>query len=1084
MSIPPAKKYIRPLFGSVILACLMGACNRKAGPPTDGGSAGPATDLTRPDAQTLCLQRNGKVLPGYFPMGYVGGLPFQPLGMGYNLYHDHCENGNFADGTPLTLPAEDPLGMRYICRMDPAGALGSRFVAARNKGETGIVTGRYGALPMALDPEGQPGKARDGKTLLDIFHAGTRRYLMDFAAAMGSTWGGPRSPLAEQTVFWGMDNEWEGKANYSRYARTAFASWLEKAYDGKIAGLNTAWGTSYSDFSAAAMGPLPGEKDYASKPAPFLDLYHFETDAFVRLMADMAGTVHEADPAKRPVLLKTTQQTIEMPAANRRFLFDHSEFADLIRPISGGLYAIDIYGAGDREEYECNYIYNCIRPPDRAPGYGVMLSEANNHGGPAQEFAGTYWRVLGNGVKAMDFFTLGFPGARDDWDLYGFTDAKTGKPKAKLFYAARWAHMVHRSEQFWTESVPAEDSPRIAMLLPRRDILLANSSQQDSQASIWAYAENHRWMLYRRLREQGYWVDVIPYTKLTPDYLSAYQALFLVGAEHLTDSERKTIGDYVAQGGVLVADERPGYYDGHHRPAVPNGLEKVLGIRLPGSTDGTPAFTLDMDGHAVEGGRRVRVTPDQGRIIAGTAETPDAIANEFGKGRSLYFPFALGRLTNSRASGEDNSVQADGPTAGREVYLSHPQEFVIGEWMGKLLARIGLRPGYDVSPDNRKIMGLLRVEEPYVDAGGNCALLIGNRAQAENEPLPPLTLRVHLPDGNWTSALWAPAENDGLNRIDVKRIERGLYEISLPRIETAGVCYLFNNHAPLLGIDTIQTGARAVDGVSPVAKPGIPFTMMVQLCNTTGNTVSPGELRAAVPPAWTVEPSVVRTKSLECDGVTTASFRVTPPADDPETKPDWLYPLVVRWNDGTGDKSIISTNVEVAANPAFLLTSNTAYPAEYPFKIPTGATYRWIIPADGGAKDPLAESQTHPANTALVNGFGWTGRDGSRMSAVNEGGFYAKVNAPVAEVVFDLKTPRSLSRLNVVLGPGKVLPDSVVAMVGNDGTNYSGPVPLRFAGSVLELTSAISGQTGRYVKLRFQWPQAGGTVDEIEIWGK
>lgn len=492
----------------------------------------------------MALKSSTDWLKNYFPMGYIHGDPLLTLQQGYNQRQDVAMVPQFVNGAeyvfnPLMFDAR---GIRYYSMALAADSLGDILAQAGRKGEWPVETKKYGAIPASIASDGKP--RLKGKNQCDLFDENTVRYLLDYVRAHVQS--RTTSMMNLSIALWGMDNEWEGEPNYSPAARKAFVQWLRQQYGGDVAGLNEAWKTHYSDFNFELKGRLPQVNQFKGSPAQFLDWWNFQTERFTTVLADMARVMHETDPLHRGVVHKSTQLTIEMPVMNRERIFDHGRFADLIRPYSGGLYGIDMYGHGDREAYELNYIYQCIQPLDRKPGYGVMLCEFNNHNGPGHQFASTLWRLMSNGAKSMMMFTTGFAGGKDDWDKFAFLEPATGKPKDKMFYAARWANMVHRTEAFWKEAAPAASVPRLAMLMPRRDVLLSNPSDRNPRDGKFSYPENHRWMVYRWLREQGYWVDVLPETKLNPKYLAAYRAVILVGAEHLSATESATLRNYVS----------------------------------------------------------------------------------------------------------------------------------------------------------------------------------------------------------------------------------------------------------------------------------------------------------------------------------------------------------------------------------------------------------------------------------------------------------------------------------------------------------------------------------------------------------
>ncbi|MDP0495564.1 MAG: beta-galactosidase [Verrucomicrobiota bacterium JB024] len=1054
---------------------------------TSHGQLAPDDPLSRTDPYTLYLNGDERPLPGYFSLAFVGGLPARTIPLGYNLSSIHSSFAqDFADGVafpPAPFQPEDHL--RYMSKELGGINLGIRMLSAAKKGALPLKTKKYGDMYPSLDASGEP--YAHVLKIINVFDPATRRYLLDYARAHVREWG-VDDPSGKTIIYWSMDNEWEGAPNYSPAARAAFANWLEEAYAGEVAALNDCWGEDYASFEAAANGDLPAPDEYRTRPAVFLDWYTFQSEAFTGFLSEIATAMYEEDPQRRPVIHKSTQQTIEMPTANRRFTFDPALFAEQMRTVGGGYFGIDIYGAGDRETYETNYAYQCIRPDGHSPGYGVVLCETNNHGGPGHQYAATFWRLLANGVKGLHNFTTGFAGAEGDFSKFGFLDAQTGMPRDKFFYAARLAHEIHRAEGFWTQSVPAASNKRVALLMPRRDVLLADSSQRNKHVSIWAYAENHRWLLFRRLREQGYWVDIIPYTKLNPDYLKGYEALFLIGAEHLSQPEQDVIEEYVAGGGTLVADERPGYYDEHHR--VLNDLETVLGMSL-GETENVSPVRFETGGIEISGKRSFSSQPVGAEPVAENADgVPLAYLHRYGEGTVLYFPCMLGTLEGDFSSVDGKSfVVEDGPTADGEEYRARTGEFALGDWLGDMLARAGLTPAVEVAGDHPETRGLLRLEQPVIDEQGNVAVVVSSRAASEHEVIAPCTVRLALPGGPWSVGLWSPAEHDGLEAVSLTALEDGRYEIALPEVQTAGVLYLFNHHSPLLGIAPVETARRSVDGHGPVVRPGETFDVCVQIFNTTGDEMPEGALRLVAPMEWHVGRSEVPTEALPAGASTSATFAVTPPGGDAALQPGFLYPLVARWSDGDEDRAVISTNVEAAPDPSAvprLLTDNATYPDTYPYRTQTGATYRTLAPEDRGLyRDPAAPDENDPRG-ALLNGHGWwLGRMGLPVTRTVERKAYATYRSPETVLLFDLKGVRELSSVYVVTIPELGTPASISIETSQDGKVFEWQETADFSGRWQTARIELPVCRAQYVKMTIAWPsEKGGALDEVEIWGR
>ncbi|MDR1279856.1 MAG: beta-galactosidase, partial [Opitutaceae bacterium] len=266
-------------------------------------------------------------------------------------------------GNPLDTPPPDALEpelrspdrghlFHYFVNATPAGILGNRMIWYQQKNDnhpTPVLSRRYGSLPPSTNADGLSKKGKS-QNLPNLFDPATRRYLIDYSRDFATLLSRPVAgrPSGNAIHLWAMDNEWEGEPDYSPAARAAFIPWLEKNYDNNIDALNQAWRSRHRTFADAVRDtPLPAPRDYATNPGLYLDFMTFQTGNFTGLLADMAAAMRQADPLHRGIAHKSTQQTIEMPEVNRLRTLDHARFADLMRPVSGGYYGIDMYGHGD-----------------------------------------------------------------------------------------------------------------------------------------------------------------------------------------------------------------------------------------------------------------------------------------------------------------------------------------------------------------------------------------------------------------------------------------------------------------------------------------------------------------------------------------------------------------------------------------------------------------------------------------------------------------------------------------------------------------------------------------------------------------
>ncbi len=848
----------------------------------------------------------------YVPIGMRPGLPGLTVHAGFNLWQsEFTPNGIKQTGSLEADIDPDMVEYQEFGLMSFAQIRGALSLSRGKPVVPGFING-FGTFPPAYPRGDKVGEK--GLAAVNVFYPGTRSYLLKVATEVASKIGA-QQPLGKPIVFWGLDNEYEGFTDYSPEAKAAFFLWLQESYANDVSALNQSWELSLKSFDEVQAVPVPAIEEFRSKPGQFLDWHTFQSNHFTKLLVDMGRAAHEADPFKRGVVFKSTQQTIEMPNVNRIRTFDHALFADQIRDISGGLYGINTYGAGDRQAYETSYAFNCIRSPDGQGVWGVMYPETNNHSGPGFQWAASFWRYLNNGVKAVNFFCTGYPGAKKDYASFGHV-APDGKLRDKMFYAARWAQMIHRTEALWHQAMPAPGTPKVALFVPRRDITLAETT--DRIVSKWAYPSNHRWMIYKWLREQGYWVDAIPYTKLQDDYLAGYQAVMLCGAEHLTDDESQAIRKYVANGGTLISDERPGFYNEHH--IAGQFLADVVGAKFESSKKsdyaGLDATLSDFVGRGIY---TYTLAPSARVLLKREDGSPLAIENAFGKGKTLHFFCELGSIRRKQNGVAPVSTfkGEGGETADPAVDAGESRPLEESNWLGAIFTQIGLAPAYAVVNGTTEVKQVIRVEAPFMDEKGNAVFSISTRASDNpREKVPASEVEMWLPSGNWKATLIGPAEHAGLEPLQVTPAQNGRYRIQFPDIRTAAIVYLFQDYPAVLGIPKIKGVNLAIDGQTARVEEEKAFTVKVQFFNPGASALSDGKLRLLAKQGWDVSPAFVETKSLASGAHTEFSFTVTASGSREKLSPDWIYPLVARWSDSTGkDAAICAANVQIVEPP-------------------------------------------------------------------------------------------------------------------------------------------------------------------------
>lgn len=801
--------------------------------------------LMKANAYTLELDSALKPAGTFFPLGILFDTQFETLpriGFTFTDGAGHCCY-EYAKGVPC----------KYHTKMNGRAPLFVSLWAAHTVANS-RKTATHGELRNSIGSDGRPHSRHN----LDLNDPNTRQYVLDcqkFSVEKVMEVNG------DHVFMWHLDNEWELPLNYSPLSKAAFVKYLEKEYGGDLEKLNRAWESGYKTFSEA-VPPVPGES--SARPGAWLDWHRFHGEVYTDFMAERFRNVSEADNGRRRVVFKGTQVMLEMPAVARVRVNNHEMMAEKTRGWSKGWYGIDVYGNGDRNNYEFNYLYNCIRPADpedRTFNYGVFAAETNNHTGPGWQFAQSFWRTLAAGLKGYDFFTMGSKGAKGDWATFGFTRSADGTRHGKFYYASRLASMIHRSEKFWAESRPCTKGA-VAMLLPQRDVLLS----EPCGASRWDYPANNRLKVYSALRSAGYRVEVLPYGKLTDRYLRDFAALVLVGADHLSARECEAAAAFVKNGGVLVADGQSGFFDEHH--IVNRGLEKVLGIEMGKVYKGIDVSPDDLwlrtagddiirfDGKVLgkAAGAEVLNPDDQ----VNSLKVPMLTRNSFGRGTAFWINTRLGTM---RAESGPDSVESD--------------------WIRTLLSSAGVKPQSE-APSPR-----LRVETPYIDGRGNAVTIVANTWR---QPVPAQSVRIQLPEEGYAAAYWADAESTLLKPLPVRPLGKGWYEFELPELRTAGAVYTMKDPAPMLGLAVMNAERSAdADRWTTSLEKGKSYQVKVQSAYADKGTV---QLRAFGD--WQVTPEAQPVRPSKPGELSEYLFTVTLPEESALFQPNQPCPLLAQ----------------------------------------------------------------------------------------------------------------------------------------------------------------------------------------------
>jgi beta-galactosidase len=134
-----------------------------------------------------------------------------------------------------------------------------------------------------------------------------------------------------------------------------------------------------------------------------------------------------------------------------------------------------------------------------------------------------------------------------------------------------------------------------------------------------------------------------------------FRVLLLPMSQAISPEEAALIRDFAEQGGTVIADVRPGIYDGHCKPTTPGLLDDMFGIARTGSEDAVEAtvalsgsldgrdLDLQLDKVKLDAG----VEADAAEALGGGGDRPAFLVNEVGEGRAILLNFQLASSSDS-----------------------------------------------------------------------------------------------------------------------------------------------------------------------------------------------------------------------------------------------------------------------------------------------------------------------------------------------------------------------------------------------------------------------------------------------------
>jgi beta-galactosidase len=398
----------------------------------------------------------------------------------------------------------------------------------------------------------------------------------------------------------------------------AYRAYLREQY-GDLAALNASWGSAYASFAEVQLStPTDNDEAQAFREGNFprwFDRQAFQSYSFCRLCERFGKGFRRIDPESR----------CGFEGAGT---FGQADDLDgFVR--SNGFWS-PYPGTADE-------VLRSIAPRDfpRANWMGYTKD--------ADSLLEKYWRMVTRGCDSVWWWRWEVMGRFHGWL------APNLDPYPAVQEILRDTQMVRDGlGDLLLHSEMQTDGIGILYSQPS-----AYAAKVQVSPSYGSYESNHE-AFHNALREMGlnfrYFTD--RQLRLGEVELSRFGVIILPMTQALSAAEAESVRQYVRQGGVLIADLRPGIYDGHLKPLAAGQLDDVFGVLRSGcgealTEDGlikiaaagaAPESSLVLPKVKADGGVQAA-----GATAAGAAgQAPLFLSNRFGQGRAVLLNLALG----------------------------------------------------------------------------------------------------------------------------------------------------------------------------------------------------------------------------------------------------------------------------------------------------------------------------------------------------------------------------------------------------------------------------------------------------------
>lgn len=273
------------------------------------------------------------------------------------------------------------------------------------------------------------------------------------------------------------------------------------------------------------------------------------------------------------------------------------------------------------------------------------------------------WGLVSRGARAINFYAFYPMSAGYESGGYGMINLD-GTLTDRAIHAGEIARRIEQNADLLLQSHPerAEAAIVFSPLVP----LVGGYDESNGRSVIHqAIAGYHRMFFERNLP-----VDILSSRELAQDNLQQYKLVIVPYPLMLTEEEARLLKQYVADGGHLFVEARPGWVDeqGHAEPRIPGfGWDEMLGVRekqlIPGKE-----FSVKWGSEEFKAGTLLEqfelLNPAARPLARASDGSVLAYETRFKKGSAIVFGSFVG---------QENY---------REPRQMHPLAGILAEWSG------------------------------------------------------------------------------------------------------------------------------------------------------------------------------------------------------------------------------------------------------------------------------------------------------------------------------------------------------------------------------------------------------------------